>query len=125
MRSKTRLQAALTLLVRAARQGNPKAMNMLGRYREGSSVARRRERSAALWYRWAAERGCFRGQFHHGRYLVSAGRVGDGMHWFRASLAHAPDEFRREALAVLRTHAHPELRALASEVEAGEMGAVT
>lgn len=116
---------ALGLLVRSARRGNPKAMNMLGRFREASAVSRRSQRSAALWYRWAAERGCFRGQFHHGRYLVAAGRVGDGIPWFRASLAHAPCDFRREALAMLRADAHPELRELASEAEAGERGSAT
>jgi TPR repeat protein len=116
---------ALTLLVRSARRGNPKAMNMIGRFREASDVPRRRERSAALWYRWAAERGCFRGQFHHARYLVAGSRISDGIHWFRASLAHAPADFRREALGMLRTHARPELKELAREVEAGEQGAVT
>ncbi|MCC7253582.1 tetratricopeptide repeat protein [Hyphomicrobium sp.] len=115
---------ALTLLVRSARRGNPKAMNMLGRFREASSMPRRRSRSAALWYRWAAERGCFRGQFHHGRYLVAAGRISDGIPWFRASLAHAPADFRREALAMLRADARLELRELASEAEAGEQGSL-
>ncbi|MGE0024072.1 MAG: tetratricopeptide repeat protein [Hyphomicrobium sp.] len=114
---------ALTLLVRSARRGNPKAMSMLGRFREGSDVARRRQRSAALWYRWAAERGCFRGQFHHARYLVAERRVGDSLRWFRASLAHAPAAFRREALAMLSADAHPDLRALASEVAAGDQEA--
>jgi uncharacterized protein len=77
---------ALTLLVRSARRGNPKAMNMIGRYREGSQTPRARERSAALWYRWAAERDCFRGQFHHGRYLVASGKISDGIRWFITSL---------------------------------------
>src|SRR5690606_13278414 len=103
---------ALALLVRSARRGNPKAMNMIGRYREGSALERRRCRSAALWYRWSAERGCFRGQFHHGRHSVAAGRVSDGIRWFRASLAHAPADFRREALDMLHREALPELRAL-------------
>jgi TPR repeat protein len=115
-------KVALALLVRAARKGNPKAMNMLGRYREGSDVPRRSRRSAALWSRWAAERGCFRGQFHHGRFLVADGRISDGIRWFRASLAHAPADFRREALDLLRTHALPELRELASEEQAVERG---
>lgn len=115
---------ALALLVRSARRGNPKAMNMLGRFREASSLPRRRERSAGVWYRWAAERGCFRGQFHHGRYLVAAGRVSDGIAWFRASLSHAPADFRCEALEMLRADARPELRELASEVEAGEQGSL-
>lgn len=115
---------ALTLLVRSARRGNPKAMNMIGRFREASSLPRRRQRSAPLWYRWAAERGCFRGQFHHGRHLVAEGRVADGIRWFRASLAHAPADFRREALDMLSTHALSELRALAAEIAAGEQGTV-
>ncbi len=113
---------ALTLLVRSARRGNPKAMNMLGRFREGSALPRRRGRSAALWSRWAAERGCFRGQFHHGRFLVADGRVGDGIQWFRTSLAHAPADFRREALNVLGTHDNPELRDFALKEMSGEQG---
>jgi len=114
---------ALTLLVRSARRGNPKAMSMLGRFREASDADRRRQRSAALWYRWAAERGCFRGQFHHARYLVAEGRSGEATRWFRASLAEAPADFRREALAMLGTHADPEVRALASRFDAGDEGA--
>lgn len=115
---------AVTLLVRSARRGNPKAMNMIGRFREASAVPRRRQRSAALWYRWAAERGCFRGQFHHGRYLLADGRVSDGIYWFRASLAHAPADFRREALDMLGAHALPELRELAAEERSGERGTI-
>ncbi len=113
---------ALTLLVRSARRGNAKAMNMLGRFREGSDVPRRRNRSAALWSRWAAERGCFRGQFHHGRFLVAAGRVTDGMHWFRTSLAHAPADFRQEALSVLGSHDDPALRDFASKETSAAQG---
>lgn len=114
---------ALSLLVRSARRGNPKAMNMIGRFREASGLPRRATRSAALWYRWAAQRGCFRGQFHHGRYLVADGRISDGIRFFRASLAHAPADFRREALDMLRAHEVAELRQLAQEIEAGERGA--
>lgn len=108
---------ALTLLVRSARRGNPKAMNMIGRFREASSLPRRQQRSAVLWYRWAAERGCFRGQFHYGRHLVADGRLSDGIHWLRASLAHAPVDFRAEALEMLRGHTLAELRHLAHAVD--------
>lgn len=113
---------ALTLLVRSARRGNPKAMNMIGRFREASDLPRRRARSAALWYRWAAERGCFRGQFHHARYQVADGRVSDGIRWFRASLAQAPADFRSEVLHMLSAHPAPELRELASTEHARERG---
>lgn len=111
-------KVALSLLVRSARQGVPKAMNMLGRYREGSNVPRWRERSARLWYRWAAERDCFRGQFHYGRYLVAEGRVADGKRWFRTSLSHAPAQYREEVLEMLSAHPLDELRELAREVVA-------
>jgi TPR repeat protein len=116
---------ALTLLVRAARRGNAKAMNMIGRYREGSDVPRRRSRSAALWTRWAADRGCFRGQFHHGRFLVQDGRIDDGIRVLRLSLMQAPQQFRREALEMLRAHTHPTLRELAEEYAAGERETAT
>ena len=108
---------ALTLLVRSARRGNPKAMNMIGRYREEQGVPRVRDRSAALWYRWAAERGCFRGEFHHGRYLVAEGRIADGIRWFDTSLSHAPQEFRDDAMAYLGAHPHAQVRAMVAGVE--------
>lgn len=114
---------AVTLLVRSARRGNPKAMNMLGRYRENSNDARARARSAPLWYRWAAERGCFRGEFHHGRYLVASGRVSDGIRFFRTSLSHAPEDFRDEAIAYLAAHALPQVRELVAALKPGDRGA--
>jgi hypothetical protein len=113
-------KVALTLLVRSARQGVPKAMNMLGRYRQGSDVPRRRTRSAVLWFRWAAEGGCFRGQFNYGHYLVTTGRVADGLALLRTSLGHAPGEYRQEALEIMRRDAHPALRELARERSGGE-----
>jgi TPR repeat protein len=108
---------ALTLLVRSARRGNPKAMNMLGRYREEQGPPRARDRSARLWYRWAAERGCFRGAFHLGRYLVAEGRTADGIRWFATSLSNAPQDFRDDAIAYLGAHPDAQLRALVAGVE--------
>jgi TPR repeat protein len=116
--------AALSLLVRSARSGNAKAMNMIGCYREASAAAKR-PTSALHWYRWAAERGCFRGQFRHGRHLVKTGRGADGLHWLRASLSQAPEDYRREALEVLRQDAHPVLRDFAREQAAGKQGQAT
>lgn len=110
---------ALALLVRSARRGNAKAMNMLGRFRE--TVARK-PTSAALWYRWAAEGGCFRGQFHHARFFVAAGSIDDGIAWFRTSLTDAPLDFRADAVDLLRASQDPRLRALADEFEIGERG---
>lgn len=105
--------AALTQLVRAARGGNAKAMNMIGRYREQTRQGPRGIRSGGLWYRWAAERGCFRGQFHHGRSLAEAGRADEGRTWIERALAGAPEDYRREALEVLKTHPLSALRDLA------------
>ena len=71
------MRAALTLLVRAARRGVPKAMNMLGRVREEGVAGPPKATLAARWYRMAAQRGCFRGQFHHARFLAEAGDIED------------------------------------------------
>lgn len=104
--------SALTLLVRSARQGNPKAMNMLGRYREGGGHVspERALRSAAGWYRRAAHGGCFRGQYHHARLLQRSGRIREAGEWYRASLAHAPEDFCRDALNELRSYPNREIQ---------------
>lgn len=99
-------KVALQLLVRAARQHVSKGMNMLGRYREQAGERRK----AMLWYRWAAARGCFRGQFHYGRYLAEMGRIDDGIHWIQTSLSHAPQRYCGEALEMLAHHPLPELQ---------------
>jgi TPR repeat protein len=109
-------RVALTLLVSAARRGVPKAMNMLGRFREDGVVGQPKPRSAARWFERAARHGCFRGQFHHARYLVEAGRIEDAEKSFRASLAQAPQKYRRDALAMLRNHPEERIRQIALEV---------
>lgn len=97
-------RVALSLLVRAARRGVPKAMNMLGRFREDGVMSAPKPRSAARWFERAAKRGCFRGQFHYARFLVEFGRLDDAEKSFRASLAQAPEKYRREASEMLRAH---------------------
>ncbi len=104
---------ALSLLVRSARQGNPKAMSLIGRYRELGWVGPVRMASAARWYRRAAERGCFRGCFDTGRFLMLEGRVAEAAHWCRRSLDAAPPAFCREAAPLLAGRPEPELKALA------------
>ncbi len=115
--------AALTQLVRAARGGNAKAMNMIGRYREQTRKGPRGIRSAGLWYRWAAERGCFRGQFHHGRSLAEAGRADEARTWIARALAAASEDYRREALEVLQAHPLPALRDLALSMAGADRAA--
>jgi hypothetical protein len=76
---------ALTLLVRSARQGNAKAMNMIGRYREFGWSGPVNIPSAIRWYRRAAERGCFRGAAHSARFLLEQNRLDDAVSWYRRS----------------------------------------
>lgn len=97
-------RGALTLFVKSARQGNEKAMNMLGRYREEGWACRPKRSSAFRWYRRAAERGCFRGQFHYSRFLCADQNIEAAAHWLRASLAGAPSDFRREIVDALSNH---------------------
>jgi uncharacterized protein len=109
-------RVALALLVRAARRGVPKAMNMLGRVREEGVVGPPKPRAAARWYRMAAQGGCFRGQFHHGRFLAEAGLIEDAERFIRLSLSHAPADFRADALARLHTHPVNKLRQIGIEM---------
>jgi len=92
---------ALTLFVRAARQGNAKAMNMIGRFRECGWTCRVDIVSATRWYRRAAMGGCFRGAAHLARFLSEQCRVGDAVHWYRRSIAIAPAPFCRDLAAYL------------------------
>lgn len=112
------IPGAVSLLVRSARQGNEKAMNMLGRLREDGVDARAKPRSAEAWYRRAAKRGCFRGQFHYARFKAIAGDDVAAAGLVRASLAAAPEDFRDDALDVLRRHGDVRVRALAAAAAA-------
>jgi TPR repeat protein len=112
-------RGALALLLRSARRDNAKAMNMLGRFREEGWDVQAKPHSAMQWYRRAAERGCFRGQFHFSRYLCRAGRIEEAVKWLTKSLAAAPDDFVREAVALLRKSTIAEIRQVVLAVEAG------
>ncbi len=57
------LRGALRHYVRAARQGNGKAMTVIGRYREEGWVTRQSVLSARKWYERAAKRGDFRAHY--------------------------------------------------------------
>lgn len=106
------LQEALALFVRSARGGNAKAMNMLGRYREEGWVAGVKLNSARRWYWRAAIRGCYRGQFHFGRFLSDEGQVAKATSWFQASLENAPREFTIEIAPYLARHADQRIRSV-------------
>jgi TPR repeat protein len=109
------VKTALTLLVRSARQGNAKAMNMIGRYREFGWSGRVDHASATRWYRRAAMRGCFRGAAHLARFLREAGQAKDATHWYRRSIAAAPPDFCRDLAAHLFAQDDAALHALARD----------
>lgn len=114
-------RAALTLLLKSARSDNAKAMNMLGRFREeGWGGVQVRPRSAMHWYRRAADRGCFRGQFHFSRFLCRDGRIDEAVNWLTKSLASAPEDFVREAVVMLRESTIDEIRQAALAFDKGE-----
>lgn len=112
------IPAAVSWLVKSARQGNAKAMNMLGRVREDGVMSGPRPRSARAWYRRAASRGCFRGQFHFARHLACEGHEAEARRWLRSSMGHAPADFCRGAAAALREHSDARVRRLISELPA-------
>ncbi len=92
---------ALMLLVRSARQGNAKAMNMIGRYREFGWTGPVNIPSAIRWYRRAAEQGCFRGAAHLARFLWDQGALDQAVLWYRRSAESAPVDFCRDLAAHL------------------------
>jgi TPR repeat protein len=106
---------ALTLFVRAARRGNAKAMNMIGQHREENAQSRRVLASAMRWYRRAAERGCFRGQYNLARFLAVSGDINGAAHWLRCACAAGPAEFCREIGAQLVAHPEPRLQTIGRE----------
>lgn len=106
------LTEALTLLARAARQGNAKAMNMLGRCCEEGWRGAPKPAAARRWYLRAARGGCFRGAFHTARHLIADGEIDQAVGWLRQSIATAPADFCEELADVFATHPSERLRAI-------------
>lgn len=108
------LTEALTLLARAARQGNVKAMNMLGRCCEEGWRGPPKPAAARRWYLRAARGGCFRGAFHTARHLVAEGEIDRAVQWLRRSVASAPADFCEELADVFARHPDERLRAISA-----------
>lgn len=108
------LTEALGLLARSARQGNIKAMNMLGRCCEEGWRGSQKSASARRWYLRAARGGCFRGAFHTARHLVADGEIDQAIQWLRRSIASAPADFCEELAKVFAGHADERLRAMSA-----------
>jgi TPR repeat protein len=112
------LARALSLLVSAARKGNPKAMNMIGHFREKGWMGRAKPRAAAFWFRRAAQGGCFRGQFHYARFVLREGQIAEARRWLRSSLRNAPADFVRDATRILLRHPDEQVRSIGLEAAA-------
>lgn len=106
------LTEALALLVRAARQGNAKAMNMLGRSCEEGWRGRAKPAAARRWYLRAARGGCFRGAFHTARHFIAVGDIDQGVVWLRRSIAAAPADFCTETGTIFAAHPDTRLRTI-------------
>ena len=110
------LRQILKLLVASARAGNPKAMNLLGHFREKGLAHSPKPRAAAVWFRRAAQGGCFRGPFHFGRFLLREGKVAEAARWFRSSLTQSPPDFAREAATTLLLHPQERISRIGKEI---------
>jgi uncharacterized protein len=110
------LARALSLLVASARAGNPKAMNLVGQFREKGWMRPPKLHAAKLWFRLSAQGGCFRGQFHHARLLIQEGKVTEAIRWLRSSLTQGPEDFAREAAEMLARHPEPRVARLATDL---------
>lgn len=115
------LRRAISLLVASARARNPKAMNLIGQFREKGWTRARNKKAAARWFRWAAQGGCFRGQFHHARYLLGEGKVAEAVRWLRSSLLQSPLDFAQEVGQLLRRHPQERVRRVAEELLTARM----
>lgn len=104
--------AALSLFVRSARLGNAKSMNMIGQYCEDGLRGAVKRAAAQRWYRRAAERGCYRGQYNFARMLAAEEKLEEAGHWLRLSLARAPAGFCGDVGQALLTHPDARLRAI-------------
>ena len=105
---------SLALLVRSARRGNAKAMNVIGEACEEGWRGRPKLAAARRWYRRAAERHCFRGAFNTARHLMADGDVDGAAHWLRRSVDAAPGNFCAELGAYLESHPDARLREIAA-----------
>lgn len=106
------INGAMTLLVRSARKGNPKSMNLIGRSLEEGWRGRTDIAAARRWYLRAAQGGCFRGQYHTARFLLQDGDVEAAADWLEKSIHSATNDFCHDIAALLEAHAHPRIRDL-------------
>lgn len=103
---------AMRLLVRSARMGNPKAMNMIARSLEEGWRGPVKIAAARRWYARAARGGCFRGQYHTARFLLRDGDVDGAAYWMEQSIQSAPNDFCSDMADRLEADPHPRLREL-------------
>lgn len=103
-------QAACSWFIRAARQGHPKAANMLGHYREEGWLHPSKPHAAFHWYRRAARGGDFRGQFNLARMLFGAGQREIALIWLERSITGGIPDFWADIAPVLLGHPDPAIQ---------------
>ena len=108
-------EAAFDHFTRAAAQGLAKAHNMLGRFHEEGWDRPISRNQAAIYYRQAAERGDYRGQFNLASLLHRQGRLPEALQWLHRAIAIGDEDFLQEVSALLTHNDDPDLRALAAE----------
>ena len=99
--------AALALFEEAAADGNAKAHNFVGSFHEDGWVVERNLDEAARRYAIAAAGGDFRGQFNHGRMLVSMGEADEALHWMGLAWENGNARFRAQMIDYLLTLGEP------------------
>ena len=104
--------SALVWLRRAARQGNAKAMNILGMACEQGWEQPASASAALGWYHEAAKRGDFRAQFNVATILLQSGRIDEAAIWFSAALRSENPDITAASLLHLANRREPALMAL-------------
>jgi hypothetical protein len=104
----------LSLLVRSARRGNAKAMNLLGQACEEGWRGRPKLEAARRWYRRAARGGCFHGWFNTARHQMAADQLEETVASLRQSVTLGPGNFCHELGQYLSTHPDPRLREISA-----------
>lgn len=97
----------------AASQDHAKSMNMLGRFFENGWGSVPSNLAVAMrWYRRAAERGDFRGQFNLGSLLAQHGRKQEALRWLSRSVSHGSADFLNAAGTALSDSGDPDYQSL-------------
>lgn len=108
---------AFQWLLKAARLGHVKSMNLLGGFYEDGWEVKRDRAIARDYYLKSAEGGDFRGQFNYARLLVEEGDVEGALPWFRMVPQTATPAFLQKMIVFLRDSSVPAIREYAATLK--------